>query len=792
MANRITPGDPYFVFDREEGEQSFLHEERPAFFLRLKSFVSSRYAILALAFLLAGLLIFYNTAALQFNPGAAAGIAETTGVPRQLTMKAPRGDIVDTAGIPLAYSQPIHVLQLTYAGLDKEEQNDYLLDLALLLERFDVTYENPLTEYLTLNYDGCDPEKIEEQDCGQPVFVQEWEKILYWQTKSGLFNLKEGDLTEATFDNQLAKPDAAMFYDYLLYVVFSIENPEADGQKYSQADAWRIMCLRYLIYENNWAFINGIPIELARHVDDALVQIINEQNYRYMGVIATTDYERCYTEEASLLSHVLGYVGSISSEQYYEWSSLGYSPDAIVGKAGVELSAERYLAGQDGIKPYNIWTVAGEEGAFYSEEIGRDAIPGYDVRLTIDLELQSVAVSSLRRVISEIRNSPDNKNKGDADAGAVVMIDVRTGAILAMASEPSFDPNDFILQQYDEAAAERVQQYLSDNVNKPMLNRAMMEIYAPGSTFKPATAVAALESGAITPTSNTIRCKGHEVIGNWLWYCLERPSSGHGDLNLTRAMATSCNLYFFNLGVRTGIDQIDYWGKMLGLGEYTGIDLPGEVKGFRASRETKKRLRSNPEDQVWFPADTCQSAIGQFDNSFTVLQLAVYTAALATGNRVTPYVIDTITRQDGVLMRTNQTDPVKIGLRESTLDAVRKGMITVASSSEGTAYRAFSDFPIQVAAKTGTAETGFEDRSSSNGLFICYAPADNPEVAIAQIVEKGAWGSNTIGIARDLLATYFHLDEAPLTVISESEPGIPDVNLPPISDEESISGEDQR
>jgi penicillin-binding protein 2 len=603
----------------------------------------------------------------------------------------------------------------------------------------------------------------------------EWDEIRYWQTKSGVFNLKDGSADKATWDNQIVKPDAGLFYDYLLYKLFAIENPDADGQKYSQADAWRIMGLRYLIYENNWAFINGTPIELARHVGDALVQIINEQNYRYMGVITTIDYERQYTEAAASLSHVLGYVGMISPQQYYDWSSIGYAASAIVGKDGVELTAERYLAGQDGIKPYNIWSVAGASGAFYPEQIGRDAVPGYDVRLTIDLSLQTVAENSLRRVIEQIRNSPGNKNKGDADAGAVVMIDVRTGAILAMVSEPGYDPNDFVLQQYDADAAERVRQYLTDQVSKPMLNRAIMEIYAPGSTFKPVTATAALESGAITPTSNTIRCVGHEVIGDWLWYCLERPTYGHGNLTLTRAMATSCNLYFFNLGVRTGINSIDEWGQKLGLGEYTGIDLPGESKGFRASRETKKLLRSNPEDQIWFPADTCQSAIGQFDNSFTILQLAVYTASLATGNRVTPYVIDSITRQDGVIMRDSKTDPEPIGLKESTLEAVRRGMINVVSSSEGTAYRAFRDFPIAVAAKTGTAETGFEDRSSSNGLFICYAPADNPQVAIAQIVEKGAWGSNTIAIARDLLAAYFHLDEAETTQTGPFEPGLPDV-----------------
>lgn len=771
MARRLNSQEPYFVFDRQEEEQAVVREEKPSLLLRLKSFLSSRYAILAIVILLAGSLIFTSTAALQFNPEAAAGVAETSGVPRQLTVTAPRGDILDAAGIPLAVSRPVHVLQIAYAGLEDIALNAMLLDLARLLEEHGVAWNDPLADYLELRHTDC-PEGDEAGDCGQPAFVLPEDEIVYWQSK-GVFSLqdKPGD---ATWDDDWVKTDPAVFYDYLLYKRFKIEDPKADGQRYSQADAWRIMGLRYLLYENNWAFINGTPLELARHVAFDLVQIINEQNYRYMGVIATTDYERAYTDAASALSHVLGYVGPISARQYDTWRSLGYGPDDIVGYAGVELSAERFLAGQDGIRPYNIWSVAGEAGAFYPETIGRAALPGYDVRLTVDLELQSVAETSLARVIEQIRNSPDNKNKGDADAGAVVMLDVRTGAVLAMVSYPSYDPNDFILRRYDEQAAERVEQYLTDEVNKPMWNRAMMEIYAPGSTFKPATSVAALESGAVTPSSNIIRCKGHEVIGDWLWYCLEKPYGGHGNLTLTEALATSCNLYFFNLGVRTGINEIDAWGSRLGLGEYTGIDLPGESKGYRASRETKKLLRSDPSDQIWFPADTCQSAIGQFDNSFTILQLAVYTAALATGNRVTPYVIDTVTRGDGVVIRDSHPEAVPIGLKESTLAAVRAGMIAVVASDEGTAYRAFRDFPIPVAAKTGTAETGFEDRSSSNGLFICYAPADDPQVAIAQIVEKGAWGSNTIGIARDLLTTYFGLDEAQAVPENPLRPGLTD------------------
>jgi penicillin-binding protein 2 len=757
MAGELKSG--FFIFDQQESAAVLAREERPGIIKKLTLFLRSRYALLAMIFLLSGALIFYNTAVLQLNPAAASAVDETTGVARQMTITAPRGDIVDDAGIPLAYSRKINTLQIAYAGLDAAGLNAMLLDLANFLEANGVPWHNDLTQYLTLQYPGDWPAEQTDTDLGTPVFAKAEDKIIFWQTDSNLFGLKNGSAGQtATFSNQLVKTDPAVFYNYLLYKLFNIEDPEADGQLYSQSEAFKIMQLRYLIYENNWAFLNGTPVEIARDVSDKVMHTIDEQNYRFKGVISSQEYERTYTQDAKSLSHVLGYVGPITGEQYKEMRTQGYAMDSVIGQTGVELTAERYLAGSNGTKPYNIWTVADENGAFFSENIGKDAVAGANVRLTIDLRLQQVAQDSLRRVIAEIRDSPDNQNKGDADAGAVVMLDVRTGAVLAMVSEPGYDPNDFIMQATDEAAADRVANYLHDNVNKPMWNRAIMEIYAPGSTFKPATSVAALESGAITPTSSIIRCKGHEVIGGWPWRCLEKPTSGHGDLTLEMALATSCNMYFYNLGYRTGIDQIDIWGQKLGLGEYTGIDLPGEAKGILASRANKKLLRSNPSDQIWFPADTCQSAIGQFDNSFTIVQLAVYAAALATGNKVTPHVISEITRDDGVIIKTSDTTAVPIGLKESTLAAVRKGMLAVTNNKEGTAYRYFKDFPIKVAAKTGTAETGFEDVSSSNGLFICYAPADNPQVAIAQIVEKGAWGSNTIGIAKDLLTAYFNLD----------------------------------
>jgi len=773
MAGEIKPNG-FFIFDQAM-EGAVKKEEHPGLFKRIRQFFLSRYAVLALCFLLAGSMIFYNTAALQLGSADTSGISETRGVSRQQSVSAARGEIVDAAGVPLAYSREINTLSITYAGLDNDDLNAMILDLVRFLEASHVEIDETLSDYLVMDHSGCGHEQSEGEDCGLPVFAKEKEVIAAWQGNSNIFGLisPSEDLV-STFDDKFIKTDPEIFFDYLLYKIFRIEDPEGDGQVFSREDAYRIMKLRYQIHIDNWAFRNGTPIKIASGVSDEVVSQINEQNYRFLGVITGKEFSRTYTAAAATISHVLGYVGRITSSQYEDLRLQGYSADAIIGQAGVESTAERYLAGQDGIKPYNIWTVAGESGTFYSEAIGKNAVPGNNVQLTVDLELQNVAANSLKSVIESIRNSPKNKNMGDADAGAVVMIDVNTGEVLAMASFPDYDPNDFVLQETDETAADRVADYLTNSVAKPLWNRAIQEIYAPGSTFKACTSVAALESGVITPTSSTIRCVGTETIGDWLWRCLEYPSRGHGNLNLTEALATSCNMYFFNLGYRTGINQIDYWGQKLGLGEYTGIDLPGEAKGFRSSRTTKKLLRSNPADQTWFPADTCQTAIGQFDNSFSIVQLAVYTAALATGKQVTPHTIDKITAGDGSVVVDYAYDPVSIGISESTLAAVRKGMIAAANDKEGTAYRYFKDYPIEVAAKTGTAETGFEDRSSSNGLFICYAPADNPQVAIAQIVEKGAWGSNTIGIAKDLLTAYFGLDATKISDLAD-EAGLADL-----------------
>jgi len=732
----ISGKNPYSAKKMDSFQEIYKNNEKTSVETKSLSFFRSRYAILSILFLIFGIFIIINTALLQLSPASGIGIGQSTlGVSRERVVTAPRGNIYDRYGVPLAVSVNINVLYLCNADLENKKFNAMILDLARFLEENNIAYTDTIMDYLTIN-----PFK----------FVKSEDETLAWQMNKNTFNLKKStDGSLVSFeDKKYAKMDATQFFDYLRHTLFDIDDT------ISIEDAYRIIRIRYQIYLDNWSFINGTPVEIARDVDESVITRLEEQNYRFMGILSGVESERRYLPDAKYLGHVIGYMRPITSKQYADLQSAGYSMTDSIGQSGVESSAERYLKGTNGVRPYNILTAQGDDEVYFSEDIGIEPVAGNDIMLTIDMRLQKVAMDSLEKNIEFIKNNPKDKNKGDADSGAIVMLDVKNGETLVMASYPSFDPNDFAMAQYDKSSEERITAALTNKKDKPMLNRAIMEIYAPGSTFKPITALAATEEGINT----NIRCGGSEIIGEWPFKCLEYPVSGHGNLTLTRGLATSCNIYFHKLGVAIGIDKLDKWMKTLGLGEYTGIDLPSEEKGYRSNRTTKKLLRQNPADQTWFPADTAQTAIGQFDNKYTIIQLARYASALSNGLLTTPHVIKEITRADGTILKSGGEAPVTLPLKSGTIETIRAAMLAVSQSNEGTASSMFKNFPIKIACKTGTAETGNEDKSSSNALFISYAPADNPEVAIAQIIEKGVWGSKTMGLTKDLLTAYFGLD----------------------------------
>jgi len=766
MANQIKD-DGVYVFDQDHVDTGTIEKHGTA--TVVQSFITSRYSVLGMVLCTLGIVILVMTASLQFSGISDNLLASSKGVSRQYTVTAPRGSIFDCNGVMLASTEEVNTLLIADAQMKDEDLNAMLLDLSYLFDMYNVVPVADLSDYLSV-----DPY----------AFNKEPDDITFWQVSTNLFGLKESKTDSVvTYTDVYVKSDAQIFFLYLRDL-FKID------KAYSAEEAYRIALIRYQIFADNWAFKTGTPIKIATDVPQELINVLLEQNFKYMGIISGKDYRRVYSPQAEISSHVIGYVGKISQESFAKLSNMGYSLDDIIGQIGMEYQMERYLHGQSGIKAYNIWTEKQDAGMFFPESIGTDPVPGANVTLTIDTRLQKVALDAIKDYIvaQAAAEAATPTGLATASAGAVVVLDVKTGGIKTMVSYPNFDPSDFVLSMEGDAQAkEQIKYYLGlgdymvqTDADKPLYNRAIQAYYAPGSTFKMVTAVAALETGIISPNDNVYTCTSPILIGDYKFKCHEFPDTGHGPLTLQRGLATSCNIYFQLLGVDTGIDAIDKWGKIFGLGELTGVDLPGEVQGIRASRETKRLLREKIEDKPWFIADTAQSSIGQFDNDFTILQLARYTAALATNTLVTPHIIETVTAEDGTILYSGPTEVIPLNIKQSTLDIIKEGMEAAITDNQGTA-KSLIDVPIAIACKTGTAETGFEyiRMEYSNGLFVCYAPADDPEIAIAVVVEKGAWGSQTSIIAEKLLLAYFGLPDSVDTEVVTSDAAIGDV--PPVT-----------
>ncbi|MBQ6017961.1 MAG: hypothetical protein IKH82_02210 [Clostridiales bacterium] len=738
--------DDYGAFDNnaEKGSKN----DAGSLVKRLFSFLTNRYLVLGVGFVAFGVIILVMTTKLQFSGYQNTLSESSSGVVRQYVSQAPRGDIYDSRGVLLASTTEYNSVMLANAYLDDKELNSLCLELSYLFDQYHCMVVSDLDQYYVL-----DP---------AARFVKDEEKIRLWQTDSNLFDLKDySQGVIVTFSDEYVKTDPNVFFLYLRRK-FNIDN------NYTIEEAYRIIRIRYQIFSDNWAFVKGTPVKIASNVPDELIRIFEEQNYHYMGIVACKEYARNYTTEALYACHVLGYVGKISSVTYQDLAPFGYTSDDMVGKSGVESQMERYLHGSSGITPYNIWTKNGEDSLFVPQSYGVAPQEGATVYLTIDSRVQEVGIQALKEYILQEKES-DVSGYKTASAGAFVMMNVNTGAVIAMGSYPNYDPNDFILANYgDEQAQEQVKYYLGvDEYQEitasdlPLWNRAIMSMYAPGSTFKPCTALAGLENGYITPTNNTITCVSPYDIDGWIFKCLEYPDYGHGPLTLNDAMAQSCNIYFMILGTRTGIDNISAMANRFGLGVKSGIDLPGEIPGVMSSREYKRLTRQSVYDKTWFPSNTAQASIGQFDNCFTILQLCRYTCGIATNKLCTPYVIDRVVAGNGAILYEGQTESVDIGIAEENINAVRTAMRCVATGTyhwNSSAHGQFNNYPVEMVCKTGTAETGFEDsrKEYSNGLFICYAPKDNPEVALALVVEKGKWGSSSVVIAKKIMAAYFN------------------------------------
>ncbi len=684
----------------------------------MKEKLNNRYLMLSLGFAVFGIIIVFRLFNLQIVEGEKYNAYSQKRVLKESIIEAPRGKILDRYGVPIAVNKQGFAVQIVKTGIDMTEFNTMLLKLTDIFEKNKVSYVNSLSKYLTfspITFNGKTTEEIKA-----------------WQKNTNRLNMKEVDIRDTP--NEL--------FRHLRDVKFKIDASYTDEQ------AYKIMLLRYEILIDNWNFATGGTVSLAKDVGMDTISEIEERHHEFPGVITSIipvrEYVDAYDE-----AHVLGYVRAITQDQYDDLKEEGYNNYDLIGQTGVEKTAERYLRGRDGKK--SIEVDASGRLTYQQETVA--AIPGSDVILTIDSSLQKVAMESLARNIEFIKNKKENANFGDAFAGSAVVLDVNTGGVLAMSVYPSFDPQIFLAGSEDKEAQQAIKS-LNTDANQPQLNRAIQGKYAPGSTFKPLTAIAALEKGVITPANSRLYDSGYTNIGGRDLYCLEKPTYGHGWLNLKEALETSCNIYFYEIGFKTTIDTLGIWAGYFGLGKKSGIDLPSEKTGNMSSVELKKLLRND----IWRPADTAQVSIGQFDNEFTPLQMANYVSTIANGGkRYKPHIIKKVIKYDGSLV--NETEPTytRVPIQQSTINAVKQGMVAVTQSIDGTAYKSFIGLPFEVAGKTGTAQTSRESDRSPNALFVCYAPADNPQIAIAVVVERGAWGSNVAPIARDIIDEYFGL-----------------------------------
>ena len=438
-------------------------------------------------------------------------------------------------------------------------------------------------------------------------------------------------------------------------------------------------------------------------------------------------------ESPNLAPHILGALGAVTAEEY---KSGDYALNDKTGKFGIEAKFETELRGKSGEK-----LILFDEKSAVSEQIKQPAERGNNIWLTIDSKLQKTAAESLAENVQAAKaegkaESEIYSEKGhgeDCSAGAVVMLSVRDFSVLAAASYPTYDLNKYSL--YGDYYSS-----LANDDNSPMFNRAFDGEFACGSVFKPCVALAALENGAIDENTQFFCDKFYDYYPSNIVECMHY----HGIQDIYSATAHSCNWFYAEAGRRAGIKNICACAEKLGLGVKTGLET-GESGGNLAGRD----------DGNWQPGNTPRAAIGQSDNAFTPLQLAAYTATLANnGTRLKTHLVGKITSADNSKITADFTKPetaLKSSFSARNLKIVQNAMREVAANPEGTAYSVFGDYKIVIAAKTGTAENS----GSDHAVFICYAPFENPEVAIAVVIENGVKGKYAMQIAKDLLDGYF-------------------------------------
>lgn len=675
--------------------------------------INLRFNVLTVLIYIAGIILIAKLFSLQIVHGAEYREQSNTRLTRESTLEAARGDILDKTGTKLVTSKTEFSIEMYKSKVDTDTLNESILNMVKVLEKYDCSYSDIF------------PIKIEPYE-----FTISDEALANWKKTN-------------KFDEDISAEQA--FYKFK--DKYKIKNTDVQEIR-------KIIAIRYLIAQKGYSSTKAVTI--SEDVPREAVAEFSECSEKFAGINIVVKPIREYTS-GTLASHILGYAGKISSEEY-ETRKNYYTSNDLIGKTGIEYVFEEYLKGRNGTKQIDMDV----DGTTTAEYISEEAIAGSDVVLTIDANLQKVTENALASNIQKIASGGFGKAY-DAKAGACVVMNVNTGEVLAMASYPDYNPSDFVGGISNEAWNN-----YANNPAKPLVDKTIQNSYSPGSTFKMITAIAGLESGAIKineKINDTGVYKKYGISMN-CWYYTDY-HTGHGWVNVSQAIEKSCNYFFYETGDRMGIDKLAEIARYFGLGNKTGIELRGETAGVLASREAKQKL--HPDDQNWNPGNTLNAAIGQGDNEFSPLQMARYISMLANGgHKIDVSIVKTIRNANGSEVsreEINQFVNKKLGLEEDTSEeidinqdypnAVLAGMKSVTSDSGGTAYVRFKDFNISVGGKTGSAEA---PNNQVHAWFVGFAPFENPEIAIVVMVENGGHGNYTAEVVRDIMAEYFGMN----------------------------------
>lgn len=674
-----------------------------------KKLLKIRFGILSILVYLVTILLLFSLFRLQILDGAKYREKAKSRLIKEQDVESLRGNIIDRTGTILAGTKLSYDLYITEQNIDAEEINEIGKKVISILLKNGEKINNPL------------PISFETYE-----FVGGEKKIAEWKEK-----------------HKIAKEATGVESFKKVAEKFKITSTD-------DVEIYNISVYREMLSQQN-TNLNGIKI--AEKISSKTVSEIEENSKQLKGVKVVSVANREYPKN-NLASHTIGYISRINDKEYKEKKAEGYKNSDFLGKTGIEKTFEKLLKGTPGKKQLEISL----EGEVLEEYVTKEAVGGANIILTIDEKLQKVTEEALKKTLEKMKNGGFGKKYNPQGAAAVVL-DVRTGEVLAAASYPDYVPEDF----NGGITAEKWKEY-NNNPRNPLLNRVIQGEYAPASTYKMMMSLAALNEG-VTTIKEKIRDTGIYPKGQlpkcWIYGI---SGGGHGLLNVVGALKNSCNYYFYEMGMRLGIDKIEKYERYFGLGEKTGIELSGEKKGTLSSREQTKK-----ENREFNERDLLSTSIGQSYNSYTPMQLAKYIAMVANGGRqVYPTIIKNVVMPNGTSLSKEEIRKVveeatgekteqkeNMEFKKEHIEAVLDGMKSVTGERGGTAYTVFKDFDIEVGGKTGSAEVS---DTRTDGLFVGFAPFNKPEIAVVTIIENGEVGFHTSEVVLDIMKEYFGIN----------------------------------